>query len=251
MFSDCVQLGPFRPRVRSVIQGVFRPLNERTVNRLDGPQIGATLMNEGPLPRKPLASDVRRELLGQLKELSAMMCDGHQAFADRVDELGGGFPARGGHGGGGSGKGTASKPTERAVVGTGEPESERQAIAVATDVAEAILVDYDRSLVRAERQARQLWELHARHSSPQLGVERMSNPGCWSCARIPGAWRQTYATVEVEITEAKAKRKVTTKRKVGLCQWCYHFWCPSGQDRMPTYLEVEAHLGGKRVMVVA
>jgi len=177
---------------------------------------------------KPILDVDRYDRLAALHEVLSAIRYGHTGWRGRVDELGPGFPGRGM---GAGSKGTHSSPTENAM--------DR------SDPAAQVLLDFDRALVKLERASNELWELHQRHTMPQHAVARMSDPGCWSCARVEGAWSATFASTEVETLDGK--RKTTIKRP--LCWWCYRFLVPSGQGRLPTYHEVAIHVGGGRVLV--
>lgn len=126
------------------------------------------------------------------------------------------------------------------------------ALAEATDRATADLRMLDRVLVQAKRAVDELLRLVDRYPPPHVGAtdrllaeaEADAEPGCWSCARVPGPagtprWEPPIAGLGA--TDVGGRLDVPRL----LCWWCYdraRLW-----GRLPTEEELQAHHSGKRV----
>lgn len=187
---------------------------------------------------KPLSHAERVEMLAEVARLATNVNFGHRAWAERQAEMAAGYPSRGGGGrGGGSADGGVNWDADR------DDPAGRQAVA------------FDRRLRKIRDELQKLYEFQAEGSAPRGGTKTIGDPGCQSCERVVNRqtgrqhWSPTYATLTVEVDEWRGKRRQTTQVQWRLCYWCYRWCVPSGQGRVPTTDEVQAHVEGRRVVV--
>lgn len=182
-----------------------------------------------------------------LAEIATALHLGSGAFHARLDELGAGYPSAGG---GGTGNAAGGGPTLAAVIARLD---ERR-----PDVAAQERAAWERDLHKALEHAGALWARYQRITHTRLGVEKLTDPGCELCAKIPCGcdrcsalsaphWCAARYTVDHE-EPAKPGRKgqAPTKRKLALCSSCYAFQRPDRFGRLPDHGEVLDHAEGRR-----
>lgn len=182
----------------------------------------------------PIDWDPRTEgdKLRTLAELSAAMHHGRDAFSQRVSEMGGYYPSKG------EGAGTSHLT---------QPEAATEALrAGQRDVATIEMDDWERELQRAVDAACRAWDRYRRVVQPKGGVEKLAEPGCELCAKVPAHWRPVFGSLVI-MTEPTSKKGRPTYRTLLLCQWCFQFTWPSRAGRLPVHDEVVAHAEGRRV----
>lgn len=190
-----------------------------------------------------MRSDDRREQLAQATDLLNEVRWGQTAYLDRISEMTGHYP--GGSGQGGGGRGSYSDPTLGA---TGKRDPGREELA-----------DYDSALTEVYRAVRELHRLWSRVQAPVEPPDKVSDPGCQPCSKVPEAqarvarrmkvepgeplvhWCPTYCHVDVAGPKGKTRVRV--------CQPHYSLF--RRLSRLPTDEELLAHVEGRRVRVSA
>lgn len=166
--------------------------------------------------------------LAALAEVAAALHHGRSALDARIGQLGGGYTSA--SGGGGSGE----------LVGA------ESALADGTDVAKQELDRWKRAIKRSLDEACRALDQYRRLVQPREGIEKLADPGCELCAKVPAHWCPVYGS-RIIMTEPTAKRGRPTYRTLLLCQWCFQFTWPSRAGRLPEHDEVAAHAEGRRV----
>ncbi len=193
--------------------------------------------------------------LRALAELSAAMHHGRDAFEQRLDELAGGYPTAS-EGVSGEYQGRGGGPTLAAIVGALDDKR--------SDVGDLERKAWERDLHKALENAGAMWARYQRIVNVRLGVEKVKDPGCDLCARVPcggtmcprhkgsgpyrcetidAHWCPVYASIEV--TE-DGPRGTSITRKVALCSSCYEFQRADRAGRLPSHDEVLDHAEGRR-----
>jgi hypothetical protein len=167
-----------------------------------------------------------------LAEITAALSLGRPALEARIGQLGGGYTSAGG--GGGSGELT---PTEAGA---------ESAMSGAPDTAKRELDDWKRAIGRSLDEACRALEQYRRLVQPRDGIEKMADPGCELCAKVPAHWCPIYGA-RIIMTEPTSKKGRPTYHTLLLCQWCFQFTWPSRAGRLPEHDEVIAHAEGRRV----
>jgi hypothetical protein len=190
-----------------------------------------------------------------LAEIATALHLGSGAFRQRLDELAGGYPSAGE---GAPGNAANGGPTLAAVIANLDEHR--------TDVADVERAAYERDLRKALEHAAAMWARYQRVTNTRLGVDKITDPGCELCAKVPcggslcdkpkgtssyrcetvdAHWCPVYATVELR-EESRRKGQPDSLRKVALCSSCFEFNRPSRAGRLPTHDEVLDHVQGRR-----
>lgn len=197
-------------------------------------------------------SDPRIDPLRSLAELTSAMFHGRDGFEHRLGEMGGGYPSSGG---GGNGSASGGGPTLAAVIAAVDERRD--------DVARAEWSAWERDLRKALEHAGAMWARYQRIVNVRMGVEKLKDPGCELCAKVPcggtmcsrkgdgpyrcetidAHWCPVYASVEIV---EDGPRGTTIARKVALCSSCYEFQRPDRAGRLPDHGEVLDHAEGRR-----
>lgn len=196
--------------------------------------------------------------LRSLAEMSAAMHHGRDAFDQRLDELGGGYPSAGGSGA----TRTASEggPTAAQAmthIPGGVLDKQGRPVPVRSDVAELERKAWERELHKALEHASAMWARYQRIVNVRLGVEKLTDPGCELCAQVTEghcdrcnaltAPHWCAARYTIDHTEpAKRKGQTPTTRKLALCSSCYSFQRPDQAGRLPDHGDVLDHAEGRR-----
>ena len=194
--------------------------------------------------------------LRTVAELTHAMLVGRPAFEQRLSELAGGYPSQGEGAPGNAANGGPTQSLALTHVHGGRVDAKGRALPAAVDVADMERAAFERDLRKALEHAGAMWARYQRITNTRLGVEKLTDPGCELCAKVPCGcdrcnaltgphWCAARYTIDHTV-EPKRKGQLPTTRPMKLCGSCYSFQRPDQAGRLPSHDDVLDHVEGRR-----